>query len=398
MAHIRVSGTMAPPVGQPAPRLVPRSLAPAPAPSGAGGQAHQRAGVGCSVGWRPVEGGGRDVLVITNIKPGTPASRSGKAACRARTHTHTTVGATHKNAGVSEISLSLSLSLCVCVHIGSLDPRRADSLGACGAGMEKGDLLLTVDGQPLAACSSQQIRAMLLGPPGSRVTLELVRSGGAAYQLTLERQPKDADMVSQAGGGDTSSSVGHGAEAEISPSRSAPHAGAPDGVAQRQNHGEQGDGRLQMSAHATRALQFEQRSSSVRETIPDSSESAPQTVRDRGADAPPNRKQGQDIDPGQDMRALEMFQRCSQVHTLSCASSHGSTMPALPTQGQGALRALTAICLQWKQELERSKQEELQLHAQLDGLRQENSSILKTLQDSSDLVPQLLGPSSVSRA
>eukprot|EP00802_Teleaulax_amphioxeia_P007816 Tamp_07824.p1 GENE.Tamp_07824~~Tamp_07824.p1 ORF type:complete len:228 (-),score=38.61 Tamp_07824:832-1515(-) len=227
--------------------------------------------------------------------------------------------------------------------------------------MEKGDLLLTVDGQPLAACSSQQIRAMLLGPPGSRVTLELVRSGGAAYQLTLERQPKDADMVSQAGGGDTSSSVGHGAEAEISPSRSAPHAGAPDGVAQRQNHGEQGDGRLQMSAHATRALQFEQRSSSVRETIPDSSESAPQTVRDRGADAPPNRKQGQDIDPGQDMRALEMFQRCSQ-------------------------------------ELERSKQEELQLHAQLDGLRQENSSILKTLQDSSDLVPQLLGPSSVSRA
>ncbi len=88
-------GTMAAPVGPPVPRLVPRHAprppapAPAPAPSGAG-QAHQPAGVGCSVGWRAAEGGSRDsVLIVTTIKPGTPAARSGKAVCRARTHTHT---------------------------------------------------------------------------------------------------------------------------------------------------------------------------------------------------------------------------------------------------------------------------------------------------------------------
>ena len=62
-----------------------------------------------------------------------------------------------------------------------------DDTPASKAGIEAGDLIVRIDGQPTKGLSMQEAVDMMRGKPGSKVVLTLVREGGQPFDVTLTR-------------------------------------------------------------------------------------------------------------------------------------------------------------------------------------------------------------------
>ncbi len=64
------------------------------------------------------------------------------------------------------------------------------------AGMEAGDEIVTVDGEPLAGLTIDQVVSRVRGPEGTDVTLELRSPTGSSRELTITRAKLDLPLVS----------------------------------------------------------------------------------------------------------------------------------------------------------------------------------------------------------
>ncbi len=62
-----------------------------------------------------------------------------------------------------------------------------DDTPASRAGIEAGDLIVRIDGQPTKGMSMQEAVDMMRGKPGSKVELTIVREGGQPFDVTLTR-------------------------------------------------------------------------------------------------------------------------------------------------------------------------------------------------------------------
>ena len=62
-----------------------------------------------------------------------------------------------------------------------------DDTPASRAGIEAGDLIVRIDGQPTKGMTMQQAVDMMRGKPGTEVVLTLVREGGQPFEVTLTR-------------------------------------------------------------------------------------------------------------------------------------------------------------------------------------------------------------------
>ncbi|TBU99322.1 peptidase S41 [Stutzerimonas kirkiae] len=62
-----------------------------------------------------------------------------------------------------------------------------DDTPASKAGIEAGDLIVKIDGQPTKGLSMLEAVSKMRGKPGSSITLSLVRDGGTPFEVKLER-------------------------------------------------------------------------------------------------------------------------------------------------------------------------------------------------------------------
>lgn len=62
-----------------------------------------------------------------------------------------------------------------------------DDTPASRAGIEAGDLIVRIDGQPTKGMSMQDAVDMMRGKPGSKVVLTIIREGGQPFDVTLTR-------------------------------------------------------------------------------------------------------------------------------------------------------------------------------------------------------------------
>src|SRR4051795_745462 len=69
-----------------------------------------------------------------------------------------------------------------------------DTSPAKSGGLKKGDLIVSVNGKPLAGKTSDQATALIKGPAGSTVTLG-VKSGDKTKTLKLKREKVDVPIV-----------------------------------------------------------------------------------------------------------------------------------------------------------------------------------------------------------
>ena len=57
---------------------------------------------------------------------------------------------------------------------------------ACG-NIKPGDVLVSIDGRPLSRLSLEQVKGLMLGIPGSRAVLEVIRNDQAPFNVEVTR-------------------------------------------------------------------------------------------------------------------------------------------------------------------------------------------------------------------